>query len=59
MVGLALLASAAAATQLTAAPPPSSSGKPVAYPLKLSANRRYLVDQDNTPFLIVGDTPQG
>lgn len=28
------------------------------YPLKLSANSRYLVDQDNAPFLIVGDTPQ-
>lgn len=57
--GLALLASAAAATQLTATPPQSSSGKPAAYPLKLSANRRYLLDQNNTPFLIVGDTPQG
>lgn len=30
-----------------------------AYPLKLSANRRYLVDQNNKPFLIVGDSPQG
>jgi len=30
-----------------------------AYPLKLSANRRYLVDQNNIPFLIVGDSPQG
>jgi hypothetical protein len=30
-----------------------------AYPLKLSSNRRYLVDQNNRPFLIVGDTPQG
>src|SRR5271157_6149192 len=59
IVGLALLVSAAAATQLNAAPPQSSSGKPAAYPLKLSANRRYLVDQNNTPFLIVGDTPQG
>jgi hypothetical protein len=28
------------------------------YPLKLSASRRYLVDQRNTPFLIVGDSPQ-
>jgi len=31
----------------------------VVYPLKVSANRRYLVDQNNTPFLIVGDSPQG
>ncbi len=29
-----------------------------AYPLKLSANHRYLVDRKNRPFLIVGDTPQ-
>jgi hypothetical protein len=28
------------------------------YPLEVSANRRYLVDQDNTPFLITGDSPQ-
>jgi hypothetical protein len=31
---------------------------PRAYPLKISANRRYLVDQNNIPFLIVGDDPQ-
>jgi hypothetical protein len=30
----------------------------VAYPLKVSSNRRYLVDQHNVPFLIVGDSPQ-
>ena len=30
-----------------------------AFPLKLSANHRYLVDQNNKPFLIVGDSPQG
>lgn len=29
-----------------------------AYPLKKSANNRYLVDQNNVPFLIVGDSPQ-
>jgi hypothetical protein len=29
-----------------------------AYPLKVSANGRYLVDQNNTPFLMVGDAPQ-
>ena len=37
----------------------SSSQNPAAYPLKVSANGRYLVDQNNTPFLIVGDSPQG
>ena len=40
------------------APKTSSSSSPV-YPVKVSANHRYLVDQNNTPFLIVGDTPQG
>lgn len=29
-----------------------------AYPLKVSANHRYLVDQNNVPFLMVGDAPQ-
>jgi hypothetical protein len=28
------------------------------YPLKASSNGRYLVDQRNVPFLIVGDSPQ-
>jgi hypothetical protein len=30
----------------------------VAFPLKVSANGRYLVDQNNIPFLIIGDAPQ-
>jgi len=30
----------------------------VAYPLKASGNGRYLVDQNNAPFPIVGDSPQ-
>ena len=29
-----------------------------AFPLKSSTNNRYLVDQNNVPFLIVGDAPQ-
>jgi hypothetical protein len=29
-----------------------------AYPLKVSANRRYLLDQNNQPFLIAGESPQ-
>lgn len=37
--------------------PPGSS--PPAFPLKVSANKRYLLDQKKMPFLIVGDTPQG
>jgi hypothetical protein len=28
------------------------------YPLQKSANGRYLVDQNNVPYLIVGDSPQ-
>jgi chitodextrinase len=28
------------------------------YPLRLSANRRYLVDQEGVPFLMMGDSPQ-
>jgi Protein of unknown function (DUF4038)/Putative collagen-binding domain of a collagenase len=39
-------------------PRTASAGTP-AYPLKVSSNGRYVVDQNNTPFLIVGDTPQG
>lgn len=41
-----------------AGPPPAASSV-AAYPLHVSANGRYLVDQNNRPFLIVGDTPQG
>ncbi len=37
----------------------SSGADAPAFPLKVSANKRYLVDQKNVPFLIVGDTPQG
>jgi hypothetical protein len=29
-----------------------------AYPLKRSSNNRYLIDQNNVPFLMVGDAPQ-
>ena len=45
----ALLVSCVVAAPVMAAP---------AYPLKKSANGRYLVDQNNTPFLIAGDSPQ-
>jgi hypothetical protein len=34
-----------------------SSASP-AYPLKASANNRHLVDQNDVPFLMVGDSPQ-
>jgi hypothetical protein len=32
------------------------SATATAYPLKVSSNGRYLVDQNNVPFLLVGDT---
>lgn len=37
--------------------PPTVPASP-AYPLKVSANKRYLVDQSNAPVLLVGDSPQ-
>ena len=39
----------------------SGAGAPAkrtAFPLKASANKRYLVDQNDTPFLMIGDSPQ-
>jgi hypothetical protein len=33
-----------------------TSGAP-AYPLKLAAGQHYLVDQNNRPFLLIGDSP--
>ncbi len=56
---LMLLGSVAAKTQVTAVPSKASSASFPAYPVKVSANGRYLVDQKNTPFLIAGDSPQG
>jgi hypothetical protein len=58
LMALTLLGPVVAGTQLMAAPPPASNASSVAYPLKVSANRRYLVDQNNIPFLITGDVPQ-
>jgi hypothetical protein len=45
-------------------PAPTEVAKPAApaapaFPVKVSENHRYLVDQNNAPFLIVGDSPQG
>lgn len=31
---------------------------PVVFPLRASKDRRYLVDQNGAPFLVVGDSPQ-
>lgn len=56
---LMLVGSPWAKAQANTAPNGSrkNSGFP-AYPVKVSANGRYLVDQNNTPFLIAGDSPQ-
>ncbi len=48
-VGQAVRAASAAAGTALEAP---------AYPLKASSNNRYLVDQKNAPFLMVGNSPQ-
>jgi Protein of unknown function (DUF4038)/Putative collagen-binding domain of a collagenase/Putative Ig domain len=36
----------------------SQAAAAVALPLKASANGRYLVDQNDSPFLLLGDSPQ-
>lgn len=59
LMTLALLGPASVTAQGTAVPAKVSSVSSPAYPLKVSANGRYLVDQNNMPFLIAGDTPQG
>jgi Protein of unknown function (DUF4038)/Putative collagen-binding domain of a collagenase len=41
-----------ATPKATPSPTPSAA---VAYPIKASSNNRYLVDQNNHPFLLVGD----
>ncbi|HJZ79387.1 MAG TPA: DUF4038 domain-containing protein, partial [Pyrinomonadaceae bacterium] len=40
-----------------ASPLPTPSASP-AYPLKMSANHRYFVDQNNIPMIMIGDSPQ-
>lgn len=59
LIMLTLLGPVAARAQATAALPKASRASAPAYPLKVSANGRHLVDQNNAPFLIAGDTPQG
>jgi len=41
----------------TVARPATVAVAPV-YPLKMSANHRYFVDQNNLPVLLIGDSPQ-
>ena len=57
VIVLAWLGLSAAGEQASPARAGTSVASPVAYPLKVSANGRYLVDQNNIPFLIIGDGP--
>src|SRR5271166_2890244 len=38
-------------------PTSSPTPEPTAFPLKVSPNKRYVTDQNNVPFLILGDSP--
>ena len=73
MAGLALAGAVAAvglaayveraSSQTPASVQPARSARllptrPPVYPLKVGPTRRYLVDRDGRPFLIVGDSPQ-
>ena len=47
----------ATAARCTAGPPAVADTNAPAFPLKLSADRRCLVDSKGTPFLAIGDSP--
>ena len=40
-----------------AAPTRATAGTTPAFPLKVSADQRYLVDQNEKPLLVIGDSP--
>jgi len=56
---LTLMGSFRANAQVKAATAKVPDATSPAYPVKVSADGGYLVDQNNTPFLTVGDSPQG
>ena len=58
LMALTLLGSSGIMAQKPGTPSKAPGTGFPAYPLKVSANRRYLVDQNNVPFLIAGDVPQ-
>src|SRR5208283_5223946 len=58
-IGIVLLTALLTPVGRAAAKKNHSPQKKPAFPLQLSANHRYLVDQNNLPFLMVGDSPQG
>ena len=49
--------SGVALTPLLLATAGNSSSNDIAFPLKVSENRRYLVDSRVKPFFLLGDTP--
>jgi len=55
----ALIANATSAQSSGPTKEPLPASDRAVFPLKVSANHRYLVDQNGRPFLIVGDSPQG
>ncbi|HEV2499887.1 MAG TPA: DUF4038 domain-containing protein [Terriglobia bacterium] len=58
LIMFTLLGSVRAKAQASAGPRKHFSARFPVYPVKVSANGRYLVDQNNIPFLIAGDSPQ-
>jgi len=59
LLAFTLLGSTVTSAQKDSAAPGASKANAPAYPLKGSSSGRYLVDLNNKPFLIVGDSPQG
>src|SRR5947199_8573243 len=45
-------------TTTTTVPTTTTTPTGSAFPLRVSSNGRYLVDQNDVPFLMVGDSPQ-
>jgi hypothetical protein len=57
-VALGTLFAPASAQGLDREAAPKRADRVPVYPLRKSANGRYLVDQKGVPFLIAGDSPQ-
>jgi Protein of unknown function (DUF4038)/Putative collagen-binding domain of a collagenase len=59
MVFALLLLGCKSRTNSNVPPNSAATAQTPAYPLRVSANHRYLIGQNEIPFLIVGDSPQG
>jgi hypothetical protein len=55
-VAWAVVIAASGSSHGQATPGPARATPQTAFPLKLSANGRYLQDQNGKPFLLIGDT---